>query len=104
MYFLSIICCLFFSHSKAQVGPQDSTQAVQHAEAACGKCLFGMKDNDCMLAVRINGKAYHVEGADSNGFGDAHKNDGFCNATWKAAINGRLEQNRFKVSSLKCCR
>ncbi|RYD90463.1 MAG: hypothetical protein EOP50_15930, partial [Sphingobacteriales bacterium] len=39
-------------------------------EASCGKCKFGMAGDDCALAVRINNKAYYVDGSDIDQHGD----------------------------------
>ncbi len=53
-------------------------------EASCGECQFGMKGDDCDLAVRIDGKTYFVDGTTMDEHGDAHAKDGFCNAVRKA--------------------
>ncbi|BFM43671.1 DUF6370 family protein [Flavobacterium sp. CFS9] len=68
-------------------------------ETACGECQFGMKGKSCDLAVRIDGKTYFVDGTTIDEHGDAHAKDGFCNAVRKASVFGKVENDRFKVSS-----
>ena len=53
------------------------------------------------MAVRIAGKAYYADGADIDNFGDAHADDGMCNAIRKAEVQGVLVENRFKISYIK---
>ena len=79
----------------------DSSKKTLTAEVSCGKCQFHMKDKDCHLAVRIDGKSYWVDGADIDSFGDAHANDGFCKAIRKAEVQGEIVNNRFKASYIK---
>lgn len=75
----------------------DSTQIV---EASCGQCQFGMKDKKgCDLAVRINGVPYFVTGTSIDKHGDAHAEDGFCNAIRKAKVSGKVEGKNFVASS-----
>ena len=71
----------------------------QIVEASCGECQFGMKGKSCDLAVRIDGKTYFVDGTTIHDHGDAHAEDGFCNAIRKASVTGTIEKNRFKVTS-----
>jgi hypothetical protein len=58
-----------------------------------------MKGKSCDLAVRIDGKAYFVDGTTIDEHGDAHAEDGFCNAIRKAAVTGKVENGRFKATS-----
>ncbi|MBL0355792.1 MAG: hypothetical protein IPP72_02405 [Chitinophagaceae bacterium] len=74
---------------------------MQIAEAACGMCQFGMKADACKLAVRINGKPYHVEGTSINAYGDAHAKDGFCNAIRKAEVQGTVKDDKFVATYFK---
>ena len=72
---------------------------TQIVEASCGQCQFGMKDKKgCDLAVRIDGKAYFVEGTDINKHGDAHSADGFCSTIRKAEVVGEVKDNKFVVT------
>ena len=68
-------------------------------EASCGECQFGMKGKSCDLAVRIDGKTYFVDGTTIHDHGDAHAEDGFCNAIRKASVTETIEKNRFKATS-----
>lgn len=68
-------------------------------EVSCGECQFGMKGKSCDLAVRIDGKTYFVDGTTIHDHGDAHAEDGFCNAIRKASVTGTIEKNRFKATS-----
>ena len=84
---------------------QDSTvmklnpsKKVQIVEASCGQCQFKMAGKGCTLAVRINGKSYFVDKADIDGFGDAHADEGFCNAIRKAKVQGEIVNNKFVAS------
>ncbi|HNU59187.1 MAG TPA: DUF6370 family protein [Aquaticitalea sp.] len=92
--FLIYAFCLFFSCKK---------ETKQIVELSCGQCQFGLtSQKGCDLAVRIEGKAYFVDGASINDFGDAHdKDSGFCEVVRKAEISGELHGDRFEVSSVK---
>lgn len=68
-------------------------------EASCGECQFGMKGKSCDLAVRIDGKSYFVDGTTIHDHGDAHADNGFCNAVRKASVMGTIEKDRFKATS-----
>lgn len=70
-------------------------------EAACGQCLFGLAGNDCDLAVRIDGKAYFVDGTGIDDHGDAHSDDGLCNAVRQARVQGGVENGRFIATSFE---
>ena len=83
----------------AQAQDKKTTEEPQIVEAACGECQFGLKGNACDLAVRIDGKAYFVDGTTIDQHGDAHAKDGFCNAIRKASVTGKVENNRFKATS-----
>ena len=75
----------------------------QIAEVSCGQCKFEIEEPlGCDLAVRINDKAYFIDGANIDDFGDAHdKNTGFCNVIRKANVVGTIEDGRFKATSIK---
>ena len=70
-------------------------------DAACGQCMFQMKGKDCDLAVRVNGNTYYVDGTHIDDHGDAHAEDGFCNAIKKAKVQGSVVDDRFKVTSFQ---
>jgi hypothetical protein len=79
----------------------DSTKKLQTVEASCGSCNFSMKGKGCFLAVRVEGKAYLVDGTGLEDHGDAHGEDGFCEVIRKAEVQGDLVADRFKVSYFK---
>ncbi len=101
------ICCLVISagnvtaQSKAVETASTKPTNVQVVEAACGQCRFGMPGKDCDLAVRIDGKAYFVDGTNIDDHGDAHAKDGFCQAVRKAEVAGQVIDNRFKATYFK---
>ncbi|MFM6975600.1 MAG: DUF6370 family protein [Sphingobacteriaceae bacterium] len=74
---------------------------LQTVEASCGTCNFGLKGKTCALAVKINGKAYFVDGTDIDDHGDAHADNGFCEAVRKAEVKGTLVNGRFKATYFK---
>ena len=102
----SIVCLLFISSgfgqkSDPKVSTPDPNKKVQIVETACGECQFKLSGDGCDLAVRINGKAYFVDGTDIDSHGDAHAKDGFCNAVRKAEVQGEIENDRYKVTYFK---
>ena len=78
-----------------------SKDVLQIVEASCGECKFGMKGKSCDLAVRINGKAYFVDGTEIDDHGDAHANDGFCEKIRKAQVKGSVVNDRFIATYFK---
>ena len=70
-------------------------------EVACGQCQFGLPGKGCDLAVRIDGKTYFVDGTGIDDHGDAHSDDGFCNAVRQARVQGRVENGRFVATSFE---
>lgn len=86
----------------AQVGKTpDKNKELLTVDASCGQCKFGLSGKSCDLAVRINGQAYFVDGSHIDSHGDAHADDGFCNAIRKAQVQGEIVNNRFKASYFK---
>jgi hypothetical protein len=73
----------------------DKTKKIQLVDAACGQCKFKLPGKSCDLAVRINNKAYFVDSANIDAYGDAHAKDGFCNAIRKAEVQGSIINGRF---------
>ncbi len=93
---------LALQSSDAQVKQvADSTKKLITAEASCGQCNFGLKAPGCALAVRIDGKAYFVDGTTIDDHGDAHAADGFCESIRKAQVQGAVVDNRFKATYFK---
>ena len=84
--------------TEPQTGKDVSIHQV--VDAACGQCQFGMTDKlGCNLAVRIDGKAYYVDGANIHEHGDEHADDGFCNAIRSANVKGKIIDGRFQSES-----
>ncbi len=75
----------------------------QIVEASCGQCTFDLtSQKGCDLAVKIDGKAYFVDGTKIDDHGDAHnKKDGFCEVVRKAKVTGKIVDNRFVATSFK---
>jgi hypothetical protein len=73
----------------------DPTKKTLLVEASCGQCQFKMAGKGCTLAVRIKGKSYFVDKANIDAFGDAHGDDGFCNAISKAKVQGEIVNKKF---------
>jgi hypothetical protein len=108
MKFLSALLffSFYFSVSMAQTADTkanvpDPSKEIQDVEVSCGKCKLGLPGKSCDMAVRINDKAYYVDGADIDSFGDAHAHDGMCNAIRKAEVQGELVEKRFKITYIK---
>lgn len=74
---------------------------AQVVEASCGTCNFGLKGDDCALAVKIEGKAYFVDGTSIDDHGDAHAKDGFCESVRKAEVRGEVQNGRYKATYFK---
>lgn len=104
---LILICSLILTLSasaqsgKSKTGTPNPSQKTDTLEAACGMCQLGLKGDDCTLAVRVNGKAYYVEGTHIDSHGDAHAKDGFCNMVRKAEVQGALAGDKYKVTYFK---
>ncbi|WP_405611046.1 DUF6370 family protein [Polaribacter sp. Asnod1-A03] len=75
----------------------------QIAEISCGQCQFELdSETGCSLAVKVDDKAYFVDGFGIDDFGDAHdKHTGFCEVVRKAEIAGIIEEGRFKATAIK---
>ena len=99
-FYFTLIVLLFAATIRAQQNKPkpDPNKKIQVVEAACGECKLGLEGKSCDLAVRIDGKAYFVDGTDIDSHGDAHAKDGFCNAIRKAEVQGEIVNNRFMVS------
>jgi hypothetical protein len=97
---LILAACFITGIASAQnnVSVPDSTKKIKIVEASCGECQFKMEGKGCHLAVRIKGKSYFVEGTTIDEHGDAHAADGFCEAVKKAEVQGKVINNRFRVT------
>ena len=99
-FVFSIICIHGFSQDST-FAKIDPSKKVSIVEASCGQCQFKMPGKGCTLAVRINGKAYFVDKAHIDGFGDAHAKMGFCNAIRIAKVQGEIVNNKFVPTYFK---
>lgn len=95
----TIISILFFFSCRQANSDGKQTQNLMVVEAACGQCQFGLEGKGCDLAVKIDGKAYFVDGTEIDDHGDAHAADGFCETIRKAKVKGEIADGRFKASS-----
>src|SRR5689334_22323443 len=85
----------------AKISVPDPAKKTQIVEASCGECQFHLPGKGCELAVRIDGKAYFVDGTSIDEHGDAHAADGFCEAVRKAEVQGEVVNGRFKATYFK---
>lgn len=81
---------------------KEKTTFNEVAELSCGQCKFGLESKaGCDLAVRIDNKAYFVEGFHIDDFGDAHdKTSGFCEVIRKGEVIGVIEEDTFIATSI----
>ena len=93
----TLVGTLAFAQQK-ESKPADPAKKLYNVEAACGQCKFGLKGKGCSLAVRMDGKAYFVDGTSIDDHGDAHADDGICNKIRKANVQGEVVDGRFKAS------
>lgn len=87
--------------AQAQSAPAAPAGAPMTVEAACGQCRLGLPGKGCDLAVRIDGKAYFVDGTGIDSHGDAHAKDGFCQAIRQAEVQGAVVEDRFRASAFR---
>lgn len=74
----------------------------QVVKASCGQCQFGLKNQQgCDLAIKIEDKAYFVDGSAMQEHGDAHAKEGMCNAIREAEVSGEVIDGRFKATHFK---
>jgi hypothetical protein len=105
-----LLTCGFFAVSSATaqtskvattVATPDKAKEVKLVETSCGQCKLGLPGKECDLAVRIDGKAYFVDGTNIDSHGDAHAKDGFCSAIRRAEVQGEVVDNRFVATYFK---
>lgn len=61
----------------------------QTVDAACGVCIYKMPGvTGCPLAIKIDGKAYLVEGA-------KWPNHDYCDRNCRAVVSGKIEGDKF---------
>ena len=101
-YFILLLLAVFsstlaFSQNGIDTVPSPHKK-LQVVDAACGQCKFSLPGKSCDLAVKINDKAYFVDGTNIDSHGDAHASDGFCEAIRKAEVQGKIVNGRFVAS------
>lgn len=99
--FLVLLLLVTGINAQSKISVPDYSKKIDTVEASCGQCQFRLQGKGCDLAVRVNGKAYFVDGTKIDEHGDAHADDGFCEAIRKAAVQGKVVDNRFKVTYFK---
>jgi hypothetical protein len=90
-----------FAQDTAKISTPNPKMKIQIVEVACGECKLGLEGESCDLAIRINGKSYFVEGTDIDDHGDAHNEEGFCNAISKAEVQGKIVGDKFVATYFK---
>ena len=98
--FILVLLLNTFSWGQNISSLESKSDSLYQGEVSCGTCMFKMKGNGCQLAVKINEKFYFVEGAGIDDYGDAHAENGFCNAIRKAKIKGEVVNNNFRVKEI----
>ena len=68
-------------------------------EASCGQCQFDLEGAGCDLAIRVGDQAWYVDGTGIDDHGDAHADDGFCNAVLPAKVSGQVVDGRFAATA-----
>ena len=104
--FILILTVAFFSSNafaqkRESLNVPDTTSKIYVVEVSCGQCKFNLQGSGCELAVRIDGKSYFVDNTKIDEHGDAHAKDGFCESIRKAEVQGKIIDNRYKVSYFK---
>ena len=87
--------------TQASTDKPDPAKKIRIVEASCGECQLGLPGKGCDLAIRIDGKAYFVDGTSIDKHGDAHAEDGFCEAIREAEVQGEIVNDRFKATYFK---
>lgn len=100
-YFLYSIMSISAFSQDSTFAKLDPTKKVLIVDAACGQCQFKMPGKGCTLAIKIKGKAYFVDKAGIDDFGDAHSDEGFCNAVRKAKVQGVVNKGKFVPTYFK---
>lgn len=97
---LFFACSVAYSQEKSIHEP-DATKQTQRVKAGCGKCLYYMRADDCLLAVRTKGKTYEVQGTSISDHGDEHAKEGLCSAVRKADVQGEVRNGKFVATYFK---
>lgn len=95
---LFIVSCTESQTGYESFGEMNPDAALHTVKTSCGECNFGLPGDDCTLAIRMDDKTYFVQGTHIDSFGNAHGDDGFCNAIRKAEVQGTVKDSFFVVS------
>mgnify|MGYP000876757593 CR=1 FL=1 len=60
---------------------------------------FNQKEKGCNLKIKVGDKIYPVEGTTLHEHGNAHSDEGFCNAVRVAYANGKMQKGTFYAKS-----
>ncbi len=86
-------------------GRDGGESGVRDAEAGCAMCIYHMPGvRECVLAVKLEGRAHLVKGSSIDDHGDAHAADGLCNTARKARVTGRVEGEAFVAEKVELLR
>ena len=70
--------------------------------AGCATCIFEMTDvTGCKLAVELDGEHFLVKGTGIDDHGDAHAEEGLCNASRRAVVSGKVKEGVFVSTAFK---
>ncbi|WP_291116179.1 DUF6370 family protein [Flavobacterium sp. UBA6135] len=97
---LLFLFCLPFT-ALCQNENKEKKAKVFQAKAACGQCQLELPGYGCDLAVVLDNKAYFVVNGDIDAHGDAHADDGLCNAIRDAEVSGEVIEGKFKATFFK---
>jgi hypothetical protein len=97
VFLISVISVNVFGQTtdSSVISKSDLGKETYTVKASCGKCKFGMTGKTCDLAIKFKGRSYYVEGAAIDDFGDAHADDGFCQAVREARVQGEVVNGKF---------
>lgn len=98
---LFIATTSFGQVAKTTDSKPDPNKKLMTVDASCGECNFDLEGDDCDLAVRIDGKAYYVDGVGVSEYGHPHNKGGFCIVVRKAEVQGEIVNGRFKATYFK---
>jgi ketosteroid isomerase-like protein len=95
-------------HTSVREAPAAATQSglasagMRSVSAGCAMCIFHMPGvQSCVLAVKLDGHDYLVEGRGIDDFGDAHAANGLCNVARPALARGAVRESRFHADEMR---
>ncbi len=97
--FIVILALTAFMAVSATAQTKSRELKNKTVEASCAQCQFKLKEpRGCDLSIRLDGKVYFVDGTNLDAHGDAHEEDGFCNAIRQAKVSGTIQGDRIRVT------